>query len=181
MTWADQLPACAPTVHPFTMHQVVMVESGGNPLAIRVNGLTVQPHPHTTAEAVADARYWIGRGYRVDLGLVQVDSANLPALHLTIERVLGTDPITVCANLEAGAEILTANYGRAVQQYQLGQPALAAALSAYNTGTFTGGWANGYVARYYVIPAVALPRPRLPAIMIARAVVNRPAADFEVW
>ena len=30
-----------------------------------------------------------------------------------------------------------------------GQPALQAALSAYNTGDFYRGFANGYVARYY--------------------------------
>ena len=39
-----------------------------------------------------------------------------------------------------------------------GQPALQAALSAYNTGDFYRGFANGYVARYYGpggVPALA--------------------------
>jgi type IV secretion system protein VirB1 len=73
------------------MQQVVRVESRGNPLALHVNGLAAdrQPHPATTEEAVAAARHWVDLGYRVDLGLAQIDSANLPALHVTIDQVLG--------------------------------------------------------------------------------------------
>jgi type IV secretion system protein VirB1 len=178
--WIDQLPHCAPTVHPFTMQQVVRVESGGDPLAIHVNGLAAvqQPHSRTTDEAVAAARHWIGLGYRVDLGLMQITDRNLPALHLTIEQVLGTDPITVCANLAAGATILAEDYGRAAAQVGPGQPALMLALSAYNTGDFVRGFANGYVARYYLDP---MPAPPYRVIHVAVARVNRHAADTEVW
>lgn len=86
--WIDQLPQCAPTVHPYTMEQVVRVESAGNPLAVHVNGLAAdrQPKPVTTAEAVAAARHWIALGYRVDLGMMQITDRNLPVLHLTVEQ-----------------------------------------------------------------------------------------------
>jgi type IV secretion system protein VirB1 len=179
--WVDQLPHCAPTVAPYTMQQVVMVESAGNPLAIHVNGLppAQQPHPRTTAEAVADAQHWIGAGFRVDLGLTQITDRNLPSLHLTIPEILGTDPMVVCANLAAGGAILTGDYGRAMQQYGKGQLALAAALSAYNTGTFTGGWVNGYVAKYYAVPSLTLPTaPHATPVVAMR---NPRAADTEVW
>jgi type IV secretion system protein VirB1 len=181
--WIAQLSACARTVAPVTMRQVVMVESGGKPLALKVNGLAaaLQPRPRTTAEAVAVAQYWTGHGDRVDLGLTQIDSENLPALHLTIDQVLGTDPVTVCANLRAGAAILTADYGRAVQRYQAGQPALAAALSAYNTGDFGRGFSNGYVGRYYAILALMLPSSDAPETAVARAAANKHAVDIEVW
>ena len=43
----------------------------------------------------------------------------------------------------------TADYAEAVHSRGEGQPALKAALSAYNTGDFYRGFANGYVARYY--------------------------------
>jgi type IV secretion system protein VirB1 len=177
--WIDQLPQCAPTVHPYTMEQVVRVESAGNPLAVHVNGLAAdrQPKPVTTAEAVAAARRWIALGYRVDLGLTQITDRNLPALHMTIEQVLGSDPDTVCANLAGGARILTADYASATLRFEPGQPALKAALSAYNTGTWDKGFANGYVARYFGVPSVVL----AAATRVVTAAINRRASDTEVW
>jgi hypothetical protein len=52
--WVDLLPACAPTVHPYTMTEVVRVEHG-SPLALHVNGRPAdkQPHARTKDEAVA--------------------------------------------------------------------------------------------------------------------------------
>jgi type IV secretion system protein VirB1 len=151
---AAALLACAANVAPVTLEAVMRVESGGNPLAINVNHLLgPQPHPITLADAVATAKSYVARGYSVDLGLMQVNSRNLGALGTTIEQVL--DP---CANVRAGAAILTANYAEAVRSRGEGQGALQAALSAYNTGSFYRGFANGYVARYYGpggVPALA--------------------------
>jgi type IV secretion system protein VirB1 len=175
--WIDQLPACAPSVHPVTMQQVVRVESGGNPLTLHVNGLpdSQQPHPVTTAAAIAAVSYWTSTGRSVDLGLAQISSRHLLALHLTVDQVLGTEPVVVCANLAAGAAILTANYGRAVARIGQGQAALAMALSAYNTGDFAQGFGNGYVAKYFLDPPTARPI-RLTAIR-----TNPHAGDTEVW
>lgn len=151
---AAALLACAANVAPVTLEAVVRVESGGNPLAVNVNHLAgPQPRPTTLAEAVAIAQGYVARGYSVDLGLMQVNSRNLAALGATIEQVL--DP---CANVKAGAAILTANYAEAVRSRGEGQGALQAALSAYNTGSFYRGFANGYVAKYYGpggVPALA--------------------------
>jgi type IV secretion system protein VirB1 len=161
------------------MEQVVRVESGGNPLALHVNGLPAnrQPRPTTTDEAVAAAWLWIGRGYRVDLGLTQITNRNLPALHLTLEQVLGTSPGTICANLAGGAEILTADYGIAATRFGVGQIALRAALSAYNTGEFYRGVANGYLAKYLAVPSAAISQqPRVVA-----GAINPHASDTEVW
>ena len=148
------LLACVPNVAPATLEAVIRVESGGNPLAIHVNGLWVQPPPATNAaEAARIAEGYILRGYSVDLGLMQVNSHNLVALGTTVERVL--DP---CTNVRSGAAILTADYAEAVRSRGDGQAALQAALSAYNTGSFYRGFANGYVARYYGpagVPALA--------------------------
>jgi type IV secretion system protein VirB1 len=139
------LLACAPAVAPVTLEAVIRVESDGNPLAIHVNGLRVQPASATSAAAVARiAEDYILRGYSVDLGLMQVNSRNLMALGTTVERVL--DP---CTNVRDGAAILAADYAEATRTRGNGQAALQAALSAYNTGSFYRGFANGYVARYY--------------------------------
>ena len=142
---AAALLACAANVSPVTLEAVMRVESGGNPLTLNVNRLAgPQPHPSSAAEAAQVARGYIARGFSVDIGVMQVNSRNLAALGYTIEQVL--DP---CTSIAAGGKILTADYAEAVQRLGVGQPALKAALSAYNTGTFWRGFANGYVARYY--------------------------------
>jgi type IV secretion system protein VirB1 len=63
----------------------------------------------------------VGRGDSVDMGLVQINSKNLPALGLTVEQVF--DP---CTNMAAGAHILATGYQKA--------GSLGGALSIYNTG-----------------------------------------------
>ncbi len=150
------LLACAANVAPVTLQAIIQVESGGNPLAINVNGVRVQPLPaKNAAEAAQIARTYIARGFSVDLGLMQVNSRNLPALGVTISDVL--DP---CINIRSGGEILTANYAEAARSRGAGQAALQAALSAYNTGDFYRGFGNGYVARYYGpngVPAIVGP------------------------
>jgi type IV secretion system protein VirB1 len=148
------LLACALNVAPVTLEAVIGVESGGNPLALNVNGMAgPQPRAGTPDEAATLARQYIAAGYSVDIGLMQINSRNLPALGATVEQVL--DP---CANIRSGATILTADYVQASQRFAPGQPALQAALSAYNTGNFSRGFENGYVARYYgraTIPSIA--------------------------
>ena len=138
------LLACALNVSPVTLEAVARVESGGNFLALNVNRLQgPQPRPAGVADAVRIAASYTARGFSVDLGLMQVNSRNLPALGYTVEQVL--DP---CTNVAAGGRILTANYADAARRMGEGQPALQAALSAYNTGSFSAGFRNGYVAKY---------------------------------
>jgi type IV secretion system protein VirB1 len=139
------LLACAPNVAPTTLQAIFEVESGGNALALNVNGIRVQPPPTRDAkEAAQVAESYIARGYSVDIGLMQVNSRNLAALGTTVEQVL--DP---CTNIHAASTILTVDYAEAARTRGDGQSALQAALSAYNTGDFYRGFANGYVARYY--------------------------------
>jgi type IV secretion system protein VirB1 len=162
---AASLLACAPNVAPATLEAVISVESGGNPLALNVNGLAVQPPPaRDVSDAERVAASFIARGYSVDLGLMQVNSRNLVELGLTVEQVL--DP---CTNIRGGATILTADYTEAARTRGEGQSALQAALSAYNTGDFYRGFANGYVAHYYEPGAVrALTRSEHEAIASAK-------------
>lgn len=185
MLWLDMLTLCAPTVAQTTMQQVVMVESAGKAIAVHVNGLAParQPHPSSTAEAIAEAKGWIELGYSVDLGLTQINNRNLPALHMTIDQVLGTAPETVCANLAGGSRILTADYGAAVVKYGEGQGALVAALSAYNTGDFARGIANGYVSKYLsgaTIPVAITKSQAIPPSAVPTR-VNHRASDIDTW
>src|SRR5487761_141797 len=126
---AAALIACAANIAPATLEAVIAVESRGDPLALHVEGLRRQPHPADAAEAARIAGVYIRAGYRVDLGLMQVNSANLPALGLSVGQVL--DP---CTNVGAGGTILTADYAAAAQRWGEGQEALRRALVAYNSG-----------------------------------------------
>jgi type IV secretion system protein VirB1 len=151
---AAALLACAMNVAPVTLEAIIRVESGGRALALNVNGLRgEQPRPISVDDAASTARHYIAMGLSVDIGLMQVNNRNLAALGYTIEQVLDS-----CTNIRAGAAILTANYADAVRSRGEGQTALKAALSAYNTGNFSRGFANGYVAKYYGpngVPALA--------------------------
>ena len=137
------LVVCAPNVAPVTLEALIRAESGGNVLALHVNG-PVRPSraPCTVQEAAGLAKQAIRAGYSVDLGLLQVNSKNLAALGYTIEQMF--DP---CANLAAGAAILTDAYRDAARVHGPGQKALRAALSVYNTGSRVRGLRNGYVER----------------------------------
>lgn len=137
------LVQCAPQVAAVTMMAIVKVESGGNPLALNVNGpRRLARQPQSKAEALAWAEWLISRGYSIDMGLAQVNSGNLRRLGTNIQAMF--DP---CTNLAAGASILSSEYAGAARRLGSGQGALRAALSAYNTGNHRAGFTNGYVAR----------------------------------
>lgn len=132
---------CAPAVAPATMAAIVRVESGGNPLAINVNGSQrLARQPSNRKEAAGWAAWLVSRGYSVDLGLAQINSRNLARLGVSSDQMF--EP---CDNLQAGSRILSENYAGATQKFGAGQTALRAAISAYNTGNYRSGLANGYV------------------------------------
>ena len=137
---AAALLACTLTVAPATTLKIIAAESHGDPLALNVNHLIgPQPHASSVSDAAALARRFIAAGYSVDIGIMQINSRNLAALGYTIEDAL--DP---CTNVRGGGAILTADYVKAVSRYGEGQQALLAAISAYNTGDWQRGFANGY-------------------------------------
>ena len=132
---------CAPNVAPTTLLAIIQAESAGVPYAVHVNGPWVAT-PANRDEGVRVAKWAISAGYTVDLGLMQVNSRNLPSLGLSVEDAL--DP---CTNVWAGAVILSANYAAISRRHRLDERALLDALSAYNTGNVRRGFANGYVGR----------------------------------
>ncbi|WCF29602.1 lytic transglycosylase domain-containing protein [Xylella fastidiosa] len=134
---------CAPWVATQTMAAIVKTESGFNPLLISVNGgAKLVRQPENKAEAVSTARWLIEKGYNIDLGLGQVNSSNLVKVGLSVE-----DAFEPCKNLAAAATILQGNFQVAKGKVHDDQAALHAALSAYNTGSFSKGFLNGYVQK----------------------------------
>lgn len=168
---------CAPQVAPVTMMAIVKIESGGNPYALNVNGSQrLARQPKSKAEALAWSEWLISRGYSIDMGLTQVNSANLSKLRTNVRAMF--DP---CANLAAGASILSNEYAGASRRMGSGQDALRAALSAYNTGNHRAGIANGYVAR---VSAAARPDRRAataPPLRIAAIAEGEAATSPRVF
>src|SRR5919198_1943573 len=121
---------------------IVRVESGGNPLALAVNGaVELVRAPRSHDDAVAMARWLAAHGYNFDEGLAQVNSANLARLGLDVTTVF--EP---CANLRAAAAVLDECREHARANGLSGRGTVAAALSCYNTGHLTRGAQMGYVA-----------------------------------
>lgn len=130
------------------MTRIVKVESSFRPHAIgyhvtkdgKTYRLTTQPADR--AEAVDWARWLLANGFRFDAGAAQVNSSNFARLGLTPESVF--DP---CTNIAAGGQILTEFYRGAAARFGPGKQALLAAVSAYQSGSFTRGYETGYVDR----------------------------------
>lgn len=134
---------CAPHVAPETLAAVAWTESRFDPLAIGVNrGAGPAARPRSAEEAARVARRLIARGANIDLGVAQINSANLARLGLTPESAF--DP---CRNLRAAATVLLEGYRPGGTSQAERQAALRVALSRYNTGDPERGFRNGYVAR----------------------------------
>jgi len=160
---------CAPGVHPDTLMAVIQTESSFNPFAININGDQQLPRqPTDAAEAIATATYLSENSYNFDAGLGQINSTNVSAFGMT-----WPDVFEPCANLNAAAHVLTDCFVRASSREPDPQIALRQALSCYNTGSFTRGHQNGYVARVErsadlppidVVPALAPLAPVLATV-----------------
>ena len=145
---------CAATVAPGTLLTFARAESGLDPLALHDNTSGASPRAETKAEAISLASALIGAGHSVDLGLMQVNSRHLTWLGLSI-----TDAFELCPSMAAGARVLHTAYDPCVDAGGEAQSCLRVAASAYNTGSPTRGFENGYVRRIadtarHVIPAI---------------------------
>ncbi len=173
---------CAPSVAVETLVSVVHTESHFNPYAIGVNAKGVAaPNPSDRVSAAAAARSLIARGYNIDLGLGQINSANLRWLGLSVD-----DAFDPCRNLAAAARVLASNYLNVVRSSPSTEVAIATAMSMYNTGSRSRGFGNGYVGRVYassnvVVPAIrrrAMSEPAaLPAPVTPEPTVTQPSAE----
>lgn len=144
MDLSQLIEICAIDTHPKTVMAVIRVESAGNYLAIGVNGNLKLRKAQSPKDAAQLAQYAMSKGYSVDVGLMQINSNNILRFGLSLEEAFNP-----CTNIRLGTKILSSNYSNAVDYHGEGQGALKAALSAYNTGSMTKGFRNGYVGKYY--------------------------------
>jgi type IV secretion system protein VirB1 len=108
--------------------------------------LRLKRQPATQREALEWLDYFERRGIFVDLGLMQVSTAEAQRRGMPAESFprLLSDP---CFNLRFGWQILDSAYQLEIKTYGPGQEALQHAISRYNTGDTQRGIDNGYLAR----------------------------------
>lgn len=145
---------CAPNIHPVTISALIRHESGVQQYAIGVNrkGKALAQQPSTLEEAQAAVRDLIDQDIDFDAGLAQINVRNWDWLGLDTTTVF--DP---CRNLTAAQTVLSTCYARALRTQQDQQQALRAALSCYNTGNFSRGFANGYVGKVLAQAGIKVP------------------------
>lgn len=149
---------CGPRVAPSTLAAIGETESRLQPLAINDNTTATNAVARSLAEAVDIATRLIGAGHSVDLGLMQINSANLSRMGLTPAQAF--DP---CMSIAAASRILAEAY-EGGDTDAARQAALRRAVSAYNTGNSIGGFENGYVHKVEIAA-----RGYVPAFDDARA------------
>ncbi len=104
--------------------------------------LSLRRQPSSLAEALDWLTYFQHHSVFVDLGLMQVSTAEARRRGIAAESLL--DP---CTNLRVGWRILEDDYRLEIRVYGPGQEALKHAISRYNTGNSNRGIRNGYLAR----------------------------------
>jgi type IV secretion system protein VirB1 len=140
-TFTSLAHRCGPSVAALTLAAVAKTESRFETLVVSDNTTGRARTYRSQGAAVSDARALIAAGHSVDLGIMQINSANLRRLGMTVRGAL--EP---CQAIAGAASLLSMNYlaahGRGSEQ-----TALRDALSMYNTGNARYGYHNGYVRR----------------------------------
>jgi type IV secretion system protein VirB1 len=130
--------SCAPAVERSTLRAVAAVESHFDPLAVRDNSTHESLMPQNLPAAVALARNRMKLGHSVDIGLMQINNANLATLGMSVEAAFDE-----CRSLAAGGRILLSAFAVGSSESER-QAAILISLSRYNTGRALAGIANGY-------------------------------------
>lgn len=133
---------CVSNSHKTVMMAIVKVESGGKPLVIGLNkGYRLQTQPQNESQAKAWVDYLEKNNYNFDVGIGQVNIKNIHRYGYKASDLL--DP---CLNLKIASDIFDKSHQSALA-IDNSPNALQKAISAYNTGNFSSGFANGYVAK----------------------------------
>ncbi len=156
LAFAQLASSCAPHVAVETLAAVARTETGFDALTLHDNSSGRSYHPASREDAIAlGVELVTVDGHSVDLGLMQINSANLPSLSLSV-----ADAFEPCRSLAAADRVLVDGY-TAPAAGQDAQPAIQQTLSRYNTGDPARGVANGYVGRVQASAELVVPALRV--------------------
>jgi type IV secretion system protein VirB1 len=152
-----------------TLRAVAQVESRFEPLAIRDNNTREAWAPANLAAALTLAEDKLKRGHSLDLGIMQINSANLPSLGIGL-----ADAFDPCRSVNAAQRILLSDAATGSSETEH-QAAILITLSRYNTGRPLAGIANGYVDR------VADAQNKFPASKLERQDASNISPQWDIW
>ncbi len=172
----------APGVAPETLLAFGEAESGLNPLAIHDNTTRKSYFPKSRDQAVALAGSLLDRKHSLDLGLMQINSANMERTSLTVESAF--DP---GRSMKAAEQILIDAY-RQCETNRTKEDTLRCMASIYNTGRERAGILNGYVDRVWlaaerIVPAIrdAAVSTQAPASAPPPTACGPPPPSWDGW
>jgi type IV secretion system protein VirB1 len=171
---------CEKSVAPETLLAVAKVESNFRVFAIHDNTTGRSYSPTSHDEAIEIAEDLTSKDHSVDLGIMQINNANLKAFGMRV-----SDAFEPCRAMAVAATILSLDY-ESVDDDVRQQRALREALSAYNTGNDTAGFRNGYVKRVEIAAREIVPSIETAAVLPgehpAGALPTQPKSnDWDVW
>ena len=178
---------CAPSVAPSTLASIAQTESAFQALSVNDNTTQTSGVPATREIAVQIAAKLLEAGHSIDVGIMQINSANFGKLGLTLDAAF--DP---CRSIAAAATLLAGDYAGG-DTHESQQSSLRAAISRYNTGDAVRGFENGYVhkvelAARRVVPAIdvgappaAIDRQALPPPAAVAPVDPNAPPPWDVW
>jgi type IV secretion system protein VirB1 len=144
----------APTVAPDTILAFAQYESGLDALAIHDNTTGQSHHPESKREAVALSERLISQGHSIDIGLMQVNAANVPP-DVAIAQAFDRN-----RSIRIGAHLLSEAYGRCGGRRALTtmqkERALRCAAARYNRGS-DGPPGQAYAARVWRVAEKLVP------------------------
>lgn len=126
---------------PITLASIAQTESGFDPFMIHDNDTKKALKLPDERQAAEVASALISAGHSVDLGLMQINSHNLPRLGLEVREAFNP-----CVSIGAASLILSDAYVGG-QTHEEQQKALRVTISRYNTGDAQRGFSNGYVGK----------------------------------
>jgi type IV secretion system protein VirB1 len=167
-------------VAPETLLAVAKVESNFRAFAIHDNTTGRSYNPPSRGEAIEIAEDLTAINHSVDLGIMQINNANLKEIGMPV-----SDAFEPCRAMGVAATILSHDY-ESVDGDVRQQRALREALSAYNTGNDKAGFRNGYVKRVEIAAREVVPAIETVAVSPgehpAGALPAQPkSSDWDVW
>jgi type IV secretion system protein VirB1 len=178
--FVDMAAQCENSVAPETLLAVAKVESNFGVFVIHDNTTGLSYNPASQGEALETAQDLTSRNHSVDLGIMQINGANLKAFGKRME-----DAFDPCRAMGVAATILSLDY-KGGDDKVTQQSALREALSAYNTGNDTAGFRNRYVQRVEVAAREMVPAIETGAVLpVEHPAGELPAQtkpdDWDVW